>query len=241
MKSYSRGVSAGEALANAWINEQKRLPLIEYNASLFFQEILEQKDAVYFEFPMKNGALGYTDVDEYGISIMVNKNIESRARKNFTIAHEIGHLLFHVSKSKTFQSYVETKETLTIFDDDFKNDLYEIEANAFAAHLLLPNKVLKYQILSSMNAFQIKKISGISVSALRWRITQYLIEFKYFTPKEAFQIAEDFTLEHKNYRVRNTTLYNLLKEYNNIKPLYFVKNSHQSSSFDENIQFWQIE
>lgn len=34
----------------------------------------------------------------------------------------------------------------------------EAEANAFAANLLLPDDVSKFQIMSSMNAFQIKKL-----------------------------------------------------------------------------------
>lgn len=220
MKKYSRGVSAGEALANAWINEQKKMQLIDYNASVFFQQIIEQKDAVYFEFPMKNGALGYTQVDEYGISIMINDSIENPERKNFTIAHEIGHLLFHVDRSKTFQSYIETKKNLVIFDNEFKNELQEVEANAFAAHLLLPDKVLKYQLLSSMNAYQIKRISGISIVALRWRITQYLVKFKKIPHKEALEIADEFTNKYKNVDASKTTLYEAIKEFKSIKPLY---------------------
>lgn len=52
-------------------------------------------------------------------------------RKRFTIAHEIGHLLLNTSCKKSFLSF------------DFIKDPIEVEANQFAAELLIPLASIK--------------------------------------------------------------------------------------------------
>jgi Zn-dependent peptidase ImmA (M78 family) len=226
-RPFDNGIIYGENLAKALMNENPRLMNTEYNATKHFQRIISQKGAVYMEVPMKNGSLGYTEADDLGVSVTINSNIDNMERKNFTIAHEIGHLLFHVSESKVFQSYLETNNTIQISQN---GSIKEMEANAFAAHLILPDSVLRNQILSSMNAFHIKKISGISIEALKWRISDYLKNYRDFPSKEANDMAEDFTKEFTNERASNTALYYELKDYINIKPTLRSKNSRWFTS-----------
>lgn len=73
--------------------------------------------------------------------IGINSN-ESPARQRFTIAHEIGHLQLH-DDSIHFDTPVEVffRNQLSSKSVDHK----EIEANAFAAELLMPEKFVKAQ------------------------------------------------------------------------------------------------
>ncbi len=63
-------------------------------------------------------------------TILINRNIVFRRRRRFTLAHEIAHFLLHKNKP--------------IFEDDKKNLMFsaasrtEVEANIFAAMLLMP-------------------------------------------------------------------------------------------------------
>jgi Zn-dependent peptidase ImmA (M78 family) len=78
------------------------------------------------------------DVDKTIIGV---NSAHSENRKRFTIAHEIGHYLLHkgnpVHIDRTFKvNYRDQSSSLA-------NNVEEIEANAFAAALLMPEKLLK--------------------------------------------------------------------------------------------------
>jgi Zn-dependent peptidase ImmA (M78 family) len=76
-----------------------------------------------------------------------NKNIigverqQAKARQRFTIAHELGHLLLHdgeeVRIDTNFRINLRSPESSTA------EDIEEIEANAFAASLLMPEHFLR--------------------------------------------------------------------------------------------------
>lgn len=75
--------------------------------------------------------------------LAVNSDRHPR-RQRFTIAHELGHLLLHPGRTYTVDSTVRL---------NWRNDLSslatsteEIQANAFAAELLMPAKLLKQAI-----------------------------------------------------------------------------------------------
>lgn len=68
-------------------------------------------------------------------------------RKRFTIAHEIGHLLFNTHCNKSFHSY------------DFVSDPIETEANQFAAELLIPLASIKKDLVKP----------GVTVPELAWK------------------------------------------------------------------------
>jgi Zn-dependent peptidase ImmA (M78 family) len=72
--------------------------------------------------------------------IAVEKD-QSQARRRFTIAHELGHLLLHQGK----ELRVDTKFRVNLRSPESSTaeDVEEIEANAFAAALLMPEAFLK--------------------------------------------------------------------------------------------------
>ena len=77
---------------------------------------------------------------EWGIAY--NENIQSRGRKNFTLAHELGHYLLH---RKISPAGIECEPRHMM---DWKSEYAQIEAqaNIFASYLLMPLDDLRDQI-----------------------------------------------------------------------------------------------
>ena len=104
----------------------------------------------------------YSDPDVLGGLIEKTKTVELNAilekqpgRLNFTIAHEIGHIVLHSDgNSKSFNRKIEG------CNDDFKavkKDPIEVQADMFAASLLMPSEAV---IKSFYNAY----ITPVNVS-----------------------------------------------------------------------------
>jgi len=68
--------------------------------------------------------------------VSVNSNIEYPAKKRFVLAHELGHMLLHYNKVATFSDDYLTLEA-------YKHGIQEIEANNFAAELLMPKQIFQ--------------------------------------------------------------------------------------------------
>jgi Zn-dependent peptidase ImmA (M78 family) len=85
--------------------------------------------------------------------IVINPNIKYIEQERFTLAHEIGHILIHHG------SHYCTKESFNMWKSASEK---EYEANAFAAELLLPRKVM-VELLSKED-ISIPMISSIAKS-----------------------------------------------------------------------------
>lgn len=73
---------------------------------------------------------------------IIGVNIQtSRRRQRFTIAHELGHLLMHEGRPLTVDQAV-LRVDLRNEVSSMATDLQEIEANTFAATLLMPEEVV---------------------------------------------------------------------------------------------------
>ena len=67
---------------------------------------------------------------------VVNENIRNVGRRNFTIAHEVGHFIGHRHLQNNFEDSAEQLH-------DFAGDPLEKEANEFAAQLLMPQDIIR--------------------------------------------------------------------------------------------------
>lgn len=96
-------------------------------------------ESVDFE---KISTAGSVSINDKYAEIWVNP-IENgyEPRKRFTIAHEIGHLIRHISPETGVREFIDTKKTLNRKDSYW--DSKEYEANNFAAQLLMPLKLIK--------------------------------------------------------------------------------------------------
>lgn len=73
---------------------------------------------------------------------IIGVNIQtSRRRQRFTIAHELGHLLMHEGRPLTVDQAV-LRVDLRNEVSSMATDLQEIEANTFAASLLMPEEIV---------------------------------------------------------------------------------------------------
>ena len=99
------------------------------------------------------------------------------SRQRFTIAHEVGHYLLHRDFSDVF-----VDASPVFFRDGRSSDgtvLQEVQANAFAAELLMPEIVLRRELRDRpVDAFddlalrQLAMRFGVSVQALTIRLTR---------------------------------------------------------------------
>lgn len=108
--------------------------------------------------------------------IGVNENHHPN-RQRFTLAHELGHFLLHRNKSSIF-----VDASTIFFRDNTSSDgskTQEIEANAFAAELLMPEKQVREAVSSQpLDAFDegaVRRLAaqfGVSAQAITIRLTR---------------------------------------------------------------------
>lgn len=90
---------------------------------------------IYERFDSFEGLMARQDgAKEWRIGI--NENIYYKPRRNFTLAHEIGHFIGHRYEQNSFNCSIANL-------NDFQNQGYEKEANEFAAHLLMPPDIIR--------------------------------------------------------------------------------------------------
>lgn len=96
-------------------------------------------------------------------AIYVNKD-EYAKRQTFTIAHELGHRVLHRNWAASNEYRVLLRDQSLMVSDD-----KEQEANAFAAHLLVPTKMLgKYRDVATVE--ELSKLFVVSMPVIRNRL-----------------------------------------------------------------------
>ena len=114
-----------------------------------FENIIKSEQIKYKEVNSqnKNFVGAFTKGNNNQLYIMVNQKVFNEGRKNFTIAHELGHyFLNHQLKTNTFYCFDNE-----ILENDFHQDEIENEANYFATCLLMPEEKLTNAFKSILN------------------------------------------------------------------------------------------
>ena len=100
----------------------------------------------------------YKNKDILGGVIQVEKRVElneslttSEGRLNFTIAHEIGHIILHVSNEDSALFFRKNSNCKDSKINDNKRKLLENEADQFAAYLLMPSVIFKESFFKLYN------------------------------------------------------------------------------------------
>lgn len=100
-------------------------------------------------FDIPSQISGYSIVNAQGSpEIVINAN-DSLARQRFTMAHEFGHIIMHWDWLKNQETGLNKDKYEILFRKTSYNEsstLKEIQANEFAAELLLPHKLLSEAI-----------------------------------------------------------------------------------------------
>ncbi len=114
--------------------------------------------------PYSTKVSGYCDFTKQ--EIFVNgKDIPQR--QSFTIAHELGHWFMH---RRIFLENPDIYPVLLRTNNPDSNNPLEKEANAFAAHLLVPNRLLKPVQNQGVNAAVLANIFFVSRSMMEIRM-----------------------------------------------------------------------
>ena len=116
-----------------------------------------------------------------GIPIIGVNSLHHPNRQRFTIAHEIGHLVMHKDHLSN-EVHVDKQFRVLMRDGDASNgtNLIEIEANRFAAELLMPEFLLAKLITS--NTFDIDDEAPLDSLAKKFRVSKQTLEFRMRTP-----------------------------------------------------------
>lgn len=91
-------------------------------------------------------------------------------RRRFTVAHEIGHYLLHSSETLHYDTKAQLDEIYFRADSISNSD--EIEANHFAAELLMPEDIVHKCIQSGIQSIpDLAERFNVSEYAMRYRLT----------------------------------------------------------------------
>ena len=120
-----------------------------------------------------SGAILYKN-GQYNILVNNNKPL---ARQHFTLAHELGHYFLHQDVLKGEQAIVDGEDTLDgprilYRDDDNKTKHLEIEANNFAASLIMPADLVRRAWEATHSIQECARIFSVSAVAMSVRLTK---------------------------------------------------------------------
>lgn len=126
------------------------------------------------EEELEDSISGFLALKEGRRVVVVNANHHAN-RRRFTVAHECGHFLLHGDPGRVF-----VDASPIFFRDDRSSqgiDRREMEANAFAAELLMPEEELRARVarpIDVMDEVAVRRLAsqfGVSPQALTIRLT----------------------------------------------------------------------
>lgn len=127
---------------------------------------------VFNDFQQEISGLLFREGDQLIIGVASE---QSQVRQRFTIAHEVGHALLHNLQNVHVDKAFNVMFRSTASSDG--QDILEIEANAFAAELLMPEDMLSADLtnvpLDMENGEQLSHLANryeVSVQALTYRL-----------------------------------------------------------------------
>jgi Zn-dependent peptidase ImmA (M78 family) len=141
-------------------------------------ELAKLRGLKVIPYPLENDVSGILVIKDLQSTIGYNQN-ESRVRRRFTIAHELGHYELHRNESKLFvdKSFKVMFRNTSTPSNQPDSIRYEQEANAFAAYLLMPENLVRAEIsnmefdLSSEESIkELAKKFDVSTTAMSYRI-----------------------------------------------------------------------
>ena len=118
-------------------------------------EILRQKNVILV-YASLNGVRGFYQYFQRNHIIYIDENL-SDSEKRFVCSHELGHMLLHKKANALFM------DTHTFFN----TEKYEVEANTFAAELLIPDELIFEH--PDMPADQLARLAGYNEKIMNFK------------------------------------------------------------------------
>lgn len=119
--------------------------------------------SLVFEFqPFESESiLGKAIGNDSAAVVYVNSNIPDERRKNFTAAHELGHVCMHIIPSISSEFECGEKEITNPYYDPI-----ERQANGFATGLLMPESCIRNLVDCDLNWRNVQTVSGVCATSL---------------------------------------------------------------------------
>jgi len=140
------------------------------------EELAKHRGLKVVTYPLEDDVSGVLAIKNGEGTIGVNQN-ESKSRRRFTIAHELGHFELHRDKSDLFvdKQFIYRSKTS---GHTPANQQMEQEANFFASAILMPSDKVRNEVdkikldLASEEAIaELAKIFEVSTTAMSIRIS----------------------------------------------------------------------
>lgn len=126
----------------------------------------------YSEQDLDNGVSGFlrqTEENSSVYEIVVNKN-HGPKRKRFTVAHELGHFFMHKHLISRSMQPAFRAEAGTMNKNDLIKEYHEVEANRFAASILLPEEKVREKHANGMRVSELAAYFNVSEMAVGYRL-----------------------------------------------------------------------
>lgn len=123
---------------------------------------------------LPDGISGKIQRDERGKYYIVANRSEPEVRQRFTIAHELGHYIYHrsligdgIADSPAYRAPDET-----VYERTALERIHETQANQFAANLLMPRKLIRQAEQGHPGATpqRLAQLFNVSEDAMRIRV-----------------------------------------------------------------------
>ena len=140
------------------------------------EQIADSLGAVVRFSPLEDSLSGMIFIESTRTIIGVNSHHHPN-RQRFTIAHEIAHLQLH-RKRILHEVHVDKGFRVLMRDGSSASgtERMEIEANQFAAELLMPSSLLN--IMLKKRGFDIDDVRPLEVLARKFRVSKQALEFR---------------------------------------------------------------
>ncbi|OAB46574.1 ImmA/IrrE family metallo-endopeptidase [Paenibacillus antarcticus] len=200
--NFIEPITIASSLFNKYY-KNKNHDLITYRSDYILMTLLIENQIQLDAHLFRNDLFcGMLILDESEKTIVHNSS-HSEEKRNFTIAHELGHYYLHKDKQSQF-----VDETTNMLDNS--NLIFEQQANAFAAELLLPQDVLSLMFSYRYNFFRIAKITRVSYECLHWRLVTYLKQKLSLNKKESLLIIENYVECSKTKSQEKASIFNIV-------------------------------
>lgn len=110
------------------------------------------------------------------IVIAVNQ-AHAHTRQRFTVAHELGHLILHQGRPLIVDHVVRAKVSLRDTRSSLATDREEIEANRFAANLLMPAEFIHTAVKNELRS-ELDEVKTISILANMFVVSPLAMELR---------------------------------------------------------------
>ena len=101
---------------------------------------------------------------------------EIAQRRNFTLAHELGHILLRHDKDVSDGREYDTRKNIT---NPEKKDKREVDANEFAAELLMPEDAFKNVWRKTRSIVELSDFFDVSIAATNARMEKLGLRYDY--------------------------------------------------------------